>query len=141
MELQNINIQTWLFFMLETHTTVTSLARCKVELLKLVLLLLFIFLLHQMLVCLFLFFSFFFFNFILGQEEALFSRMQKSNLNFCSAGSHVIHLIFLSGFIMKSKAILNWWHNNLMLCSNDYAGSKNMFSHIEEIAKFQLSSS
>lgn len=88
------------FFMLETHTTVTYLARCKVE-----------FTLTAFITSIDIFvtsavggsgfFCCFFFFSNLGGEEPLFSMMQKSNLNFFSAGSHVIHLIFLSGFIMK----------------------------------------
>lgn len=89
--------------MLETHTTATSPARCKVH-----------FILTTFITAIHILVRWdagvfglpFFFN--LGGEEVLFPRIQESNLNFSSAGSHVIHLIFLSGFIMKSKAILNW---------------------------------
>lgn len=84
----------------------TYLARFKVEFILTVFIAsIYIFVTSDVGVSVFLLF-FFFFNFKV--EEALFSRMKKSNLNFCSASSHVIHLIFLSGFIMKSKAILNW---------------------------------
>lgn len=116
MVLQKINIQTCLLLMLEAHNTVTSSARCKVHFILTTFITaspifvrsdvgVFVLSFVAVLFCFVVGFGSFF---NLGEEEALFPRMQKSNLNFSSAGSHVIHLIFLSGFTMKSKAILNW---------------------------------